>query len=147
MPNFLLRLPAVMEITGLCRSEIYKRMSKEPPEFPKAVRLGPKTVAWVKSEIDAWVEKQIRLARGGTIATAIEQADGLLGGLDGEARNVSTISMPTVSEPPMEPIKTRSPRREHHLERIRRENTRSPREHHLNELERIRRENEMAEAE
>jgi prophage regulatory protein len=155
MPNFLrlpdvkrfLRLPDVRARTCLSKSEIYKRMRMDPPTFPMVIKLGPRTSAWSESEIDAWMEEQIRPARGGTIATAIEQADGFLGALGGEARNGSTSSMPTVSEPPMEPIKTRSPRREHHLDRIRRENTRSPREHHLNELERIRRENEMAEAE
>jgi predicted DNA-binding transcriptional regulator AlpA len=156
-PN-LLRMPGVQDRIGkLSKAWVYAMMKIE--RFPKSIPIGSgTTVVWIEHEIDEWIRESIRvargahfderdrLARGETITTAIEQADGLLSGRGaGEARNASA-SMPAVSEAPIEPIKTRSPRREHHLDRIRRENTRSPREHHLNELERIRRENEMAEA-
>jgi len=116
-------------------------------EFPAVCHPGgSRTSVWPEHEIDKWIEEDIRRQRGETIATAIEHADGLLSGRAGEATNASA-SIPTVSEPPIQPVKTRNSSYKHHLhlDRIRRENTRSPREHHLNELERIRRENETAE--
>ena len=43
MPDKLLRLPAVMEMTGLGRSTIYRMMSEG--HFPKPLRLGQRAVA------------------------------------------------------------------------------------------------------
>ena len=43
------RLPAVVVYTGRCRSRIYG-----DPTFPKPIRLGPNTSAWLRSEVEAW---------------------------------------------------------------------------------------------
>ena len=48
-----LRLKEVINRTGLSRSTIYLRMKKGT--FPKQVNLGPRTVGWLESEIDAWI--------------------------------------------------------------------------------------------
>lgn len=45
---------AVEDVTGLSCSEIYRRIAAGT--FPAQVRLGPKSVAWVESEIIAWCE-------------------------------------------------------------------------------------------
>jgi prophage regulatory protein len=45
----IIRLPEVMAATGESRSTIYKRISDG--EFPKPVKLGPKSVGWVEEEI------------------------------------------------------------------------------------------------
>ena len=45
------RLPAVMRFTQRSRSAIYRDQS-----FPKPVKLGPNTVAWVAEEVRAWCE-------------------------------------------------------------------------------------------
>ena len=45
----IIRLPEVMAATGESRSTIYRRISDG--EFPKPVKLGPKSVGWVEEEI------------------------------------------------------------------------------------------------
>jgi prophage regulatory protein len=54
----LLRCESVTAKTGLERSAIYQRMQRG--EFPKQVRLGPKSVGWLESEIDAWIAERVR---------------------------------------------------------------------------------------
>jgi prophage regulatory protein len=51
VPVFL-RLPSVIRVTGLGRSTIYRLMAEQ--KFPCPVRLGPRAVAWRRSEIEAW---------------------------------------------------------------------------------------------
>lgn len=53
----LIRLPEVMNRVGLGRSTIYRWMSEG--RFPKPVQLGGHAVAWVETEVDAWVSHQI----------------------------------------------------------------------------------------
>lgn len=53
MPDKLLRLPAVMEMTGLGRSTIYRMMSEG--HFPKPLRLGQRAVAWPTDSIRDWI--------------------------------------------------------------------------------------------
>ncbi len=53
----LIRRPAVQKKTGLSRSSIYRLSAGG--SFPPAVRLGPHSVSWVESEIDAWIAKRI----------------------------------------------------------------------------------------
>jgi prophage regulatory protein len=50
-PVFL-RMPSVIQITGLGRSTIYRLIADR--KFPSPVRLGPRAVAWRQSEIDKW---------------------------------------------------------------------------------------------
>lgn len=49
----LLRLPQVTNSTGLKRASIYEQMAANT--FPKQVKIGARSVAWRKSEIDAWI--------------------------------------------------------------------------------------------
>lgn len=53
----LIRIKDVMGRTGLGRSTIYKYMSIGG--FPKPIKLGTRAVAWVESEIEAWVQQSI----------------------------------------------------------------------------------------
>ncbi len=58
MEQELIRLAAVISITGLSRSKIYDLISKN--KFPRQVKLGnTKSSAWVKSEIYIWNADQI----------------------------------------------------------------------------------------
>ena len=50
----LLRLPAVMHVTGLSRSTLYRLIAGE--QFPRPVRLGLRAVAWRRSDVEAWSE-------------------------------------------------------------------------------------------
>ena len=52
-----LRLPDVRAKVGLSRSTIYLRMSRG--QFPKTVKLGERSVAWIDSDIDDWIEQRI----------------------------------------------------------------------------------------
>ncbi len=58
MAERILRLPSVIDRTGLSRSSIYLRISEG--SFPAAIPLGPRCVGWVESEIDSWIETQIQ---------------------------------------------------------------------------------------
>lgn len=62
MSTTILRLPAVKARIGLARSTIYLRISEGT--FPPPVRLGPRAVGWVESEIEDWLAH--RTSRGGS---------------------------------------------------------------------------------
>lgn len=57
----ILRLPAVKTHTGLSRSTIYLRIAEGT--FPKPISLGRRAVGWIDSEIQEWLEKQIKASR------------------------------------------------------------------------------------
>jgi len=57
----LIRRPEVERRVGLRRTAIYDRIGRG--EFPKPVQLGTAAVAWIESEIDAWVEARIEASR------------------------------------------------------------------------------------
>lgn len=57
----IIRLPLVIERTGLSRSTIYEHISNG--NFPKQVPLGPHSVGWVENEISAWIEAKISASR------------------------------------------------------------------------------------
>ncbi|MCW8346552.1 AlpA family transcriptional regulator [Vibrio sp. ZSDZ65] len=60
MPNKpirLIRLKEVLAMTGLSRSGVYR--SIENQQFPKQVSLGDRAVAWVESEVQAWLVDRV----------------------------------------------------------------------------------------
>ena len=57
MSHSVLRLPTVMLRTGLSRSSIYRNI--DAGTFPKPISLGPRTVGWLETEIDRWIERRI----------------------------------------------------------------------------------------
>lgn len=54
MSKILLRLPRVMEKTGLKRATIYLHIKQNT--FPKQIKIGTRAVAWLESDIDAWID-------------------------------------------------------------------------------------------
>ena len=62
MTNAILRLPAVKARTGLSRSTIYFRVSEKT--FPAPVKLGPRAVGWIESEVEAWLADKVKESRG-----------------------------------------------------------------------------------
>lgn len=52
-----LRLPEVMGLTGLSRSTLYDAIKRG--SFPASVPLGGKSVAWLSTEVDAWMASRI----------------------------------------------------------------------------------------
>jgi len=49
----LLRRRAVSAMTGLPRSSLYAAIKAR--RFPKAVQIGPRSVAWRSDEVEAWI--------------------------------------------------------------------------------------------
>lgn len=58
----ILRLPIVIERTGLSRSSIYLRISKK--EFPASISLGGRAVGWVEEDIELWLSQKVEASRG-----------------------------------------------------------------------------------
>lgn len=50
----LLRINVVVFLTGLSRGVIYRRM--DAGDFPLALRVHGKCVAWKESEVNAWIQ-------------------------------------------------------------------------------------------
>jgi prophage regulatory protein len=59
----LLRLPEVLNRTGLSRSTLYA-----DPSFPKSVKVGERAVAWVEDEITEWIDDRIAKREGEKVA-------------------------------------------------------------------------------
>ncbi len=57
----ILRLPCVIQRTGLSRSTIYAYIKDEL--FPQPIYLGARSVGWIEAEIDEWIAGQIQKAR------------------------------------------------------------------------------------
>ncbi len=51
------RLPTVKRRTGLSRSEIYRQI--KVGTFPRPVKLGLRSSAWVSTEITTWIDQRI----------------------------------------------------------------------------------------
>ncbi|MCZ0936605.1 MAG: AlpA family transcriptional regulator [Gemmatimonadetes bacterium] len=62
-PVRFLRLPEVLDRTGLSRSTIYVRLDQG--RFPRPVSLGARAVGWLESEVDEWIQERIAASRDG----------------------------------------------------------------------------------
>ena len=50
----ILRLPAVLDLTGLSRVTIWRYV--KAGSFPTPLRLGARAVGWRQSDVHAWIE-------------------------------------------------------------------------------------------
>lgn len=57
-PIRMLRLPQVVSSTGLCKTQIYELQAQG--DFPMRVKLTARSVAWLESEVQAWLARRIR---------------------------------------------------------------------------------------
>ena len=55
------RLPEVKAVTGLSKTSLYALIREK--SFPAPVRLGPRAVAWVRSEIRQWAAERVHASR------------------------------------------------------------------------------------
>ncbi len=53
----ILRLPSVMDKTGLSRSQVYRDLGH------MRIKLSPNTVGWIETEIEKWVAERIAASR------------------------------------------------------------------------------------
>lgn len=68
-PIIVLRLPVLMVQTGLKRSSVYSKMNPRSKyfdsTFPTPIRTGSRSIGWIESEVNAWLESRIKLSRIG----------------------------------------------------------------------------------
>ena len=56
-----LRLPAVEDRTGLKRAQLYS-LSRDGL-FPRPIKIGSRSSAWLQSEVELWMETRVRESR------------------------------------------------------------------------------------
>lgn len=61
MSNTLIRLPNVIKRAGISRSTIYNLIKEG--SFPSPIRLGGRSIAFIESEIDDWIDSKIKESR------------------------------------------------------------------------------------
>lgn len=53
-----MRLKEVLALCGTSKTTLYKAMKNG--KFPQAIKLSERSSAWVKSEVEAWMQQCIR---------------------------------------------------------------------------------------
>ena len=57
-----LRLPKVVQVTGISKGSIYNKINPKSkyfdPDFPKRISLGARTIGFYESEVSAWIESR-----------------------------------------------------------------------------------------
>lgn len=61
MPRKILRMPIVLDRTGLSRSTVYQRVTEG--RFPRPVSLGARAVGWIETEVEEWIASRIEIRR------------------------------------------------------------------------------------
>jgi prophage regulatory protein len=56
MEDMFLRWPAVRAVTGISRTVAWRK--ERSGDFPKRRQLGPKSVGWLASEVQAWIQSR-----------------------------------------------------------------------------------------
>lgn len=56
-PDRILRLNAVLAVTGLSRSTLYRRM--QAGTFPKNLKISARCAGWRESAVEAWLRNPI----------------------------------------------------------------------------------------
>lgn len=56
MSQKILRLPQVLEVTGLKRSTLY--LLRSDGQFPQPVKLGKRAVGWRSGDIQNWIDQR-----------------------------------------------------------------------------------------
>ena len=60
IPPRFIRLPQVVEMTGMGKTFIYSRISDGT--FPKQIQLGSRSVVWNERDVIDWMNQQIATA-------------------------------------------------------------------------------------
>jgi len=63
MSKTILRLKATLAKTGLSRSVLYSEISKG--NFPKQICLSERSIGFLESEVDNWIDERIKASRQG----------------------------------------------------------------------------------
>lgn len=57
----ILKRPQVEALTGLSRTTIYEEIKAE--RFPQQIKLGPRSVGWLESEVMDWITERVKESR------------------------------------------------------------------------------------
>lgn len=64
----LLRRKQVEQVLGISKSSIYARLDKNSPHYdpamPRPIKIGSTSIAFVESEINAYIDHMIAASRG-----------------------------------------------------------------------------------
>lgn len=52
----IIRLPGVLEVTGISRPQVYRLMRLG--EFPRPISIGARAVGWRVADVEAWLESR-----------------------------------------------------------------------------------------
>ena len=55
-----IRLGEVIQITSLSKTSIYRLISEGT--FPKQIQIGKRSVVWVRSDINNWINQKLKTA-------------------------------------------------------------------------------------
>lgn len=61
MNQTLVRLPEVQRRTGYSKAWLYRLISQK--RFPQSVKIGIRSIAFIESEIDEWINQRIAESR------------------------------------------------------------------------------------
>ena len=61
MSQSLIRLSEVIKRVGLCKAWIYKLIKQG--KFPRPIKIGVRSIAFVESEVDDWIKQRIAESR------------------------------------------------------------------------------------
>lgn len=61
--NTIISMDRVIAKTTLGRGSIYAYV--KAGNFPPPIKVGTRQIAWIESEVDAWIEKRIAASRPG----------------------------------------------------------------------------------
>ena len=61
----LIRIKRVIDKTGRSRSSLYADV--KAGLFPSPIEIGPRSVAWLESDIDQWIDEKVTESRRGLV--------------------------------------------------------------------------------
>lgn len=70
-PIKLLRLPQVMEMTGLRKTKIYELHAQGA--FPRRIQITAHSVGWVEAEVQAWLARRVENSTRATTIPSTER--------------------------------------------------------------------------
>lgn len=56
-PDRILRLPSVIERTGLSRSTVYRKVQART--FPKPLKISERCIGWRESDVESWLRSPV----------------------------------------------------------------------------------------
>lgn len=62
MSQSLIRFSEVQKRTGYSKAWLYRLMSEQ--RFPAAIKIGTRSIAFIESEVDEWINQRISESRG-----------------------------------------------------------------------------------